>query len=111
MKCNLSHKAEQDVLDISANLKLKSRELGESFFDELDDVRDTFSKFPEIAPVISKRLQDAFPQQLKGMRYWRMSKFDKYVIFYRVKKDKIVIDRIIHSRRNMLAIFDDWLRE
>ncbi len=111
MKCNLSHKAEQDVLDISADLKLKSRELGESFFNELDDARDTFSKFPEIAPVISKKLQDAFSQRLKGMRYWRMSKFDKYVIFYRVKKDRIVIDRIIHSRRNMLAMFNDWLHE
>jgi toxin ParE1/3/4 len=44
---------------------------------------------------------------LAGIRRWRVSGFENYLIFYRPRDDGVEIVRVLHGARNIDSIFGD----
>lgn len=51
----------------------------------------------------SRRFQNS---RLKGIRSWRVSGFDHYLIFYRVTSSGIQVLHVYHAARDIEALFD-----
>jgi toxin ParE1/3/4 len=43
--------------------------------------------------------------RIQDLRWWRVKRFDKHLIFYRPADQGIEVVRILHSARNLEAIF------
>ncbi len=65
------------------------------FFDAARQTFAQIARFPEIGVGDL----DAAPSQ--NLRKWRIKGFQKYLIFYRVQDESIVIIRIIYATRNV----------
>ena len=107
MKCKLSIKAEQDILDITKYLKTKNFQSAEIFFDQIEQVEKMLCSFPQMAPLIEEKFHKSISHYLKETRFLVVPKFKNYVIFYKVDKTKITIIRIIHIKRNVLDLLDN----
>lgn len=45
--------------------------------------------------------------RLTGIRLWPVLGFSKYLIFYQVTEDSIRVLRVLHSARDIAALFDE----
>ena len=65
--------------------------------------RETFeliARHPEIGREY--RPED---ERLAGMRAFRVHLFDRYLVFYRVQRDAVFVERVLHGSRDLWAIF------
>jgi len=106
MRCDLSYKAEQDVLNIAKYLKKKDGGLVEEFYNELNETRKMLIRFPEIGSFVSDSFKQSH-EQLKQVRFWLMSKFHNYAIFYQKDENNLIILRIIHIKQDIPTVFDN----
>jgi len=53
------------------------------------------------------RLRKFRNPRLKGVRSWRVSGFDNYLIFYRAIPDGIEVLHVYHGARDIEALFDE----
>jgi toxin ParE1/3/4 len=45
--------------------------------------------------------------QLVGLRSWPIKSFDELNVYYLVRRELLAVIRILHDKRNILAILDD----
>jgi toxin ParE1/3/4 len=72
-------------------------------------VEASFS-FLENNPEIGREYE-AQHERLAGVRVWRVSGFEKHLIFYRPQPDGVEILDVIHGARDIPALMSDSLRE
>ena len=97
-----SKQARQDLIDLAHYIALDNIEAGYRFLDAAEDAfRD-----PERMPFSgsAREYQDS---SLSGIRMWPVKGFRKYLIFYRPLDDGIEIIRVLHSARDIAAIFSE----
>ena len=70
------------------------------FIASLQESFDRIQQMPFIGAVRQFRRA-----RLRNIRQWPVREFEDYLIFYRVTQERIDIQRILHSRRNLEAIF------
>jgi toxin ParE1/3/4 len=64
-------------------------------------LEDTYEKIRQ-QPGIGH--QEGFRRQ-KGIRSWRVKRFPRYLVFYRVSEDQIEVLRVLYGMRNLPRFF------
>lgn len=95
MKLQFSPESIGDLIEIGNYIKLDNPARGESFIDELKSCCSLFLDQPKMG----KDQSELRP----NLRSWP---FGKYVIFYESSDERIHIARVLHSARNIEAIFN-----
>lgn len=70
------------------------------------DAADATFRFLAESPDVGNQCSFSSPRAA-GLLRWRIKGFERYLIFYRSEKHGIEVVRIIHSARNLDAIFED----
>ncbi len=79
----------------------------ESALRFVEAIQETFTLL-EKNPEMGRHYQ-AVSRRLAGIRIWRISGFEKYLIFYRPFSEGIEIIDIIHGARDIPATLEDLL--
>lgn len=73
----------------------------------VESVESSFS-FLEKNPEIGRSLR-TFSRRLAGVRIWRVSNFEKYLIFYRPIVEGVEVLDVIHGARDFPSILEDLI--
>lgn len=96
-----SPRAQEDKLKAYLHIALDNLAIAEEFVDAVDELLDQLLTHPEMGDRIkfnASRLQD--------LRLFPVSaKFDHYLVFYRPTDDGIHVVRVLHSSRDIEALF------
>lgn len=96
----ITSKANQDLDDIFDFIAQKNPDIALQFFDVARETFNQLTKNPGMGAIY-----EVSKPELKGLRRWRVRKFDKYMIFHRYDDDFVEIVRIIYAGRDISAIF------
>ena len=94
-----SVQAEDDALGIALHIADDSPVAAERFLDQLESAVAQLRRFPLSGPQI------ALPQ-FPTLRCLAVPEFPKYLVFYTVKQDEVMILRIGSALRDWSAILD-----
>jgi toxin ParE1/3/4 len=92
----------EELISLSYHIALDNEAAANRFLDACDEA------FQQIAltPQIGASRQFHHPA-LRDVRMWRIKGFEKYLIFYRPLADAVEILHVVHSARDLTALFDD----
>jgi len=88
--------AEEDLNEIVDYLLEYSIDAANNFIDELEGLEEQLSSFPESAPLMRDR-------KLRNRGY-RVSVVGEYLLFYTLRNECVFVMRIIHGKRDYLAL-------
>jgi toxin ParE1/3/4 len=99
-------RAVQDLSDIAVYLASESGsvDLAFRFLDAAEASFEDLSTMPEMGAATEYR-----HPSLEGVRMWRIAGFDNYLVFYRVAEGVVEIIRVLHAKRDIVALFDSSL--
>jgi toxin ParE1/3/4 len=81
-----------DASEAYASLSQRSRKAAERLLDELERLVDQLCRFPKIG---RRR-----PQLGAGVRSFPLRRF-RYVVFYRIQQDDVMLLRLLHGARRV----------
>src|SRR5262245_15895724 len=96
MNLRFSTKAFLDVDSIAERIQQDSPRSALRFIEAAEATAENLLLFPEFGAA-----WESDDPELQGLRLCLVRDFPKYLLFYRLKGDEIIIVRIIHSHRNL----------
>jgi toxin ParE1/3/4 len=93
-------RAEQDVFEITTYLARDSLKVAQSFLSALEDICNLLAKQPDMG---SERI---FSGRIGRVRIFPISKFRKYLVFYRRTDDTVEILRVLHGAQDIPLVMD-----
>ena len=102
MNLRYSIKALWDMDFIAETIQQNSSRSALRFLDAAERTAENLLTFPEFGAVFESdnpRLQD--------LRVCLVADFQKYLLFYRIDGEEIIIVRIIHGHRNLSAALEE----
>lgn len=95
-------KAVLDLAQIGGYYRAIRPTLEMRFLSALNSAFARILTMPSIGTIVeSGKITEA------PVRYWRMKEFPKYLLFYQVHEDSIVIVRVLHGSRDWQDILED----
>ena len=91
----VSPEAWRDVDDIASYIQTHSPGSAVRFFDTCWATFEKLCENPQIGPVV----EDVDPQW-EGLRKWALHRFLNYLIYYRVREDRIEIVHVYHGAQD-----------
>ena len=98
----ITPKASQDLDEIYNFIAQGNPDAAFKFFDAARQTFNRLAKNPGIGTIY-----EVSKPELKGLRKWRIKKFDKYIIFYFYTDNLIEIVPILYAGRDILAILEN----
>lgn len=95
-------KAKHDLIDLADYLARDDIEVAERFIDAAENAFHFLSGTPGAGA-----LREYDSPTLSELRMWPIRDFEKHLIFYRQTSDSIEIVPVIHSARDIEAIFGE----
>lgn len=93
----------EDILEVALYLEAESsEELAYRFLDALDA---TFAQLAAM-PLIGHSLEFE-SEEAQGVRIWRVSDFEAWLVFYRPTASGIEVIRVLHGARNLPTLLTD----
>lgn len=90
-----------DIVEIADALAQSGGDaLARRFVAEVEETADRLAAFPRLGTL----LRDETPE-LRGLRYLPLSRFRRYVIFYREIEGGVQLLRVLHGARDLDRIF------
>lgn len=102
MTIHFEEEAESDLLAAINHLGDESPPLARAFYDDVFEAIHHLTRYPEIG----RRYFDVPDERLRSVRVWVMRRF-RYLIFYRAFEDRLLVERILHGSRDLIALFLD----
>ncbi|MDQ2924696.1 MAG: type II toxin-antitoxin system RelE/ParE family toxin [Acidobacteriota bacterium] len=104
MNVRLSNEARQDVRGIAEyfDLETGSFSISNRFLAAFQTTCMTLQQFPEIGVAVRGLHPD-----FAGWRRIPLDRYPQYLVFYRHNKSTIVVERIMHGSRDLIAILGD----
>jgi plasmid stabilization system protein ParE len=95
-------RAKEDTNDIWCYIAQDNPKAGDAFLDALEEAPELLSTIPAIGG-----LRYFYHPELRGLRILPLQKFEKYLLFYRLREEENVIEtvRIIHGARDIPSLF------
>jgi toxin ParE1/3/4 len=93
--------AVNDLDDQAAYLQQESPESAIRFLEQAEATFDLLAQMPRMG-----RLYDSDNPRLAGLRYFRVSGFEKHLIFYQVVEGGIEVLRVLHGARDIPSILE-----
>jgi toxin ParE1/3/4 len=96
--------AKQDTEDIWRYIARDNPTAADAFMDAVEEASKSLSVFPAIGG-----LRYFYHPELGGLRILPVQGFKKYIRFYRVKEEELVVEivRILHGARDIPNLFND----
>lgn len=69
----------------------------------LQAVKDTYRQIADMPGIGSPR--DYGQAELQGMRFWHVTKFPQYLVFYITTMSELRILRVLHGARDITTVF------
>lgn len=95
-------RARLDLLEQADYLARDGGPAGERLYEAADATFMLLSRMPEMGV-----LRDFGNPILAGLRMVPVCDFDKHLVFYRIADDRVEILRVLHSSRDLAALFRD----
>lgn len=89
-------RAEADISEIAFFIADDSLEAAMRFIDQARDAIEFLSKFPDAG---SDHLFSS--ESLKGTKSWPIRGFDKWLVFYQMRSDELLVIRVLHGARDL----------
>lgn len=96
--------AKEDTDDIWHHIAQDNAKAAEEFLDAMEEVSKRLSVFPATGG-----LRYFYHAELHGLRILPLPKFEKYILFYRLKEEERVVEivHIVHGARDISGLFFD----
>jgi plasmid stabilization system protein ParE len=101
MRAVISRKAEDDLAIIYANITAKDPEAAERFRRQATKALDLLAEHPGLGP------RPGWKTRHSRLRFWVVSRFHNYLIFYETGEDRVSIERVLDGRRDVRRIIDE----
>ena len=94
--------AKEDTNDIWRYIAHDNPKAADAFLDAIEEASKLLSAIPAIGG-----LRYFYHPELRGLRILPLQKFEKYLLFYRLREEENVIEivRIIHGARDIPSLF------
>ena len=92
----------QDLVDLADHIALDNIEAASRFLKSAEESFRDLEHMPLMGSAREYR-----SAEFTGIRMWRVKEFRKYLIFYHPIEDGIEIIRVIHSSRDIAALFGE----
>ena len=89
-------KAMVDMDAIAENIQLNSSRSALRFLEAAERTAERLLTFPEFGAVF-----ESDDPELQGLRACLVTDFEKYLLFYRIEGEEVIIRRILHGHRNL----------
>ena len=89
-----------DLREIADYISLNSQMAAERFLKAADATFQQLTKNPELGSTDEFQLAS-----LIGIRRWRIRRFKRYLVFYRVHATTVEIVRVFHGSRDIESLF------
>jgi toxin ParE1/3/4 len=94
--------AKRDLMEHADYIAQNSMDASDRFLKATDKALRQIAEMPGIGAS-----RDFHNPELAGLRVWPVPGFRRYLIFYRATEDQIEIIRVLHSARDIRAIFEE----
>lgn len=101
----ISRKAEDDLARIYGKIAASNPEAAERFKSEATKALALLAEHPELGP------HPGWKTQHSRLRFWVISRFHNYLIFYEAKESLISIERVLDGRREVRRIIEEGFED
>lgn len=105
MKVLISRRAEEDLVRIYRRIAAQNPEAAERFRSEAEKALNLLGKHPELGP------RPGWQTRHKRLRFWVISHFHNYLIYYEATPDAVSVERILDGRRDVRRIIEEVLED
>ena len=105
MKVIISQKAEDDLVRIYGRIAANNPEAAERFRLEAEKALNLLGKHPELGP------RPGWPTRHTRLRFWVISRFHNYLIYYESREDAVSVERVLDGRRDVRRIVEEGIEE
>lgn len=95
-------RAKADLIDQFEFIGKNNPDAAEQFLDAAEAAFEQLLRMPKMGA-----LREYLSPRLAGLRMWPVPEFPRELIFYRPVEDGIEVVRVLHSSRDIAAIFDE----
>ena len=103
MKILISRLAEEDLARIYASIAARHPDAAERFRSEAEKALTSLSRNPELGPCPGWKTGHS------RLRFWVISRFHNYLIYYESGKDAVSIERVLDGRRDVRRIMEEGI--
>ena len=100
MNVFISQRAEEDLAGIYGYIAAHNPEAAERFRIEAERSLTALGRNPDLGPRPGWKTRHA------RLRFWMISRFHNYLIFYESGKDRVSIERVLDGRRDIRRIIE-----
>lgn len=101
MKVLISQRAEEDLARIYAFIARRNPEAAERFRMEAEKALTVLGRNPDLGP------RPGWQTRHTCLRFWVISRFHNYLIYYESSRDSVCIERVLDGRRDVRRILED----
>ena len=96
--------AKQDLINCGSYIASENPAAADRFLNAAEKTFQQLSRMPEMGPLLQQP-----NARLATMRFWPISGFRNYLVFYYPRSDGIEIVRVLHGARDWTRVIeDDW---
>jgi len=100
MKILISQRAEDDLARIYGYIAGRNPDAAERFKSEAENALSLVRENPELGP------RPGWKTRHTRLRFWVVSHFHNYLIYYEPRKDTVFIERVLDGRRDVRRIIE-----
>jgi plasmid stabilization system protein ParE len=105
MKVLISQRAEDDLARIYGRIAANNPEAAEHFRAEAEKALNLLSKHPQLGP------RPGWRTRYTRLRFWVISRFHNYLIYYEPGEDAVSVERVLDGRRDVRRIIEEGIEE
>ncbi|MEO6182875.1 MAG: type II toxin-antitoxin system RelE/ParE family toxin [Verrucomicrobiota bacterium] len=96
--------AKQDLIDCGSYIALDNPTAADNFLVAAEKAFEQLSKMPELGPALHHP-----NSRLQNMRFWPVTGFLNYLVFYFPLPDGVEIVRVLHGAREWERVLEEEL--
>lgn len=100
MSVSISRLAEEDLAHIYGYIATHDPDAAERFRIETEKAIRLLEKHPEMGP------RPSWETRHTRLRFWVISRFNNYLIYYEPEENGVSIERVLHGRRHVHRIIE-----
>jgi plasmid stabilization system protein ParE len=105
MKVLISQRAEDDLARIYGHIAARNPEAAERFRTEAERALAVLGEQPELGP------RPGWETRHSRLRFWVISRFHNYLIYYEPGDDAVSIERVLDGRRDVRRIIEEGIED
>lgn len=105
MKVRISQRAEEDLAGIHAYIASRDPGAAERFQIEAENALKSLGRNPELGP------RPGWKTRHTRLRFWVISRFHNYLIYYESGQDAVSIERVLDGRRDVHRIIEEGIED